>query len=130
MMSRDSFQGWLDRYVEAWRTYDPERIGGLFSDDAQYLYSPFQDPLRGRDAIVTNWLENKDAPGSWRAQYAPLAIEGNVGVATGRTEYVRHGAVWREFANVYICEFDGAGRCKRFTEWYMEKPAEKPAETS
>jgi len=31
---------WLDDYVAAWRSYDPEAIGALFSEDAEYRYHP------------------------------------------------------------------------------------------
>ena len=32
-MDHGSAQEWLDRYVAAWRSYDPAAIGALFSDD-------------------------------------------------------------------------------------------------
>src|SRR6187402_2334568 len=81
-MNRESVQAWLDKYVQAWRTYDPAQIGDLFSEDALYFYSPFdeQNHLRGREAIVSDWLREPDTLGSWEAHYAPIAVEGNVGV--------------------------------------------------
>ena len=39
-MDRQGFQDWLDRYVDAWKTYDPDKIGSLFSEDVEYLYHP------------------------------------------------------------------------------------------
>ena len=122
-MDRESVQVWLDKYVDAWRTYEPAQIGDLFSDDALYFYSPWDKdcPLRGREAIVADWLAEPNAPGSWEARYVPVAVEGNVGVAQGRTRYLRpDGAVEREFENIFVLHFDEAGRCTRFTEWYMQ----------
>lgn len=122
-MDRSSVGAWLDRYVDAWRTADPSKIGELFSEDALYLYSPFDedDPVRGRTAIVASWLENPDAPGSWEARYVPVAVEGKVAVAQGRTRYLRpDGSLDREFDNIFILHFDEAGRCTRFTEWFMQ----------
>ena len=29
-MTHDDVQAWLDRYIAAWRSYDPEAIGDLF----------------------------------------------------------------------------------------------------
>jgi hypothetical protein len=79
--------------------------------------------VRGRAAIVASWLEEPDAPGSWEAQYAPLAVDGNMAVAQGRTRYLRpDGTLEREFANSFVLQFDQAGRCTRFTEWYMQAP--------
>ena len=121
-MNRESLQVWLDKYVQAWRTYDPAQIGDLFSEDAVYLYSPFdeQNPVRGREAIVADWLKEPDAAGSWEANYQPVAVEGNVGVAHGRTRYFKHdGSVEREFANIFVMQFND-GRCTRFTEWFMK----------
>ena len=122
-MNRESVQAWLDTYVEAWRTYDAQKIGDLFSEDAVYLFNPFDehDPVRGRAAIVANWLEEPDAAGSWEARYTPVAVEGNVGVAQGRTRYLQpDGTLEKEFDNIFVLHFDDAGRCTRFTEWYMQ----------
>jgi ketosteroid isomerase-like protein len=122
-MNRESLQAWLERYVEAWRSYDASQIGDLFSEEALYLFSPFDehDPVRGRAAIVANWLEAPDASGSWEARYVPVAVDGDVCVAQGRTRYLRpDGTLDREFDNVFVLYFDEAGRCTRFTEWYMQ----------
>ena len=122
-MNRELLQKWLDEYVEAWRTYEPERIRNLFSENALYFYSPFdeQTHLRGRDAIVADWLKQPDAVDSWEAHYAPVAVEGNVGVAQGRTRYFESdGSIRRQFDNIFVLHFDDAGRCTRFTEWFMQ----------
>jgi hypothetical protein len=122
-MNRESVQAWLDNYVRAWRTYDAHSIGDLFSEDALYFYSPFDEhnPVRGRAAIVANWLEEPDAPNSWEAHYVPVAVESNVGVAHGRTRYLRpDGTLEREFDNIFVLHFDDTGHCTRFTEWYMQ----------
>ena len=122
-MNRETLQVWLDKYVEAWRTYDAAQVRDLFSEDALYLYSPFdeQNPLRGREAIVADWLKTPDAANSWEAHYAPVAVEGNVGVAQGRTRYFNpDGTVKREFDNIFVLHFNEEGRCARFTEWFMQ----------
>ena len=122
-MTRTQLQNWLDAYVDAWRTYDPARIGALFSTGAEYHFNPFgtEPPLRGREAIVTNWLSERDDPASWEAHYEPVAVDGDVGVARGRTRYTQGGVLLREFANIFVMEFDGEARCTRFTEHFMER---------
>ncbi|HEX7334804.1 MAG TPA: nuclear transport factor 2 family protein [Pyrinomonadaceae bacterium] len=122
-MNRESLQVWLDKYVEAWQKYAPEKIRDLFTEDALYYYSPFdeQKAARGREAIVTDWLRDPDPAGSWEAHYVPVAIEGNVAVAEGRTRYFYpDGKIERQFANIFVMHFDESGRCSRFTEWYMQ----------
>jgi SnoaL-like protein len=117
-MTRDQVQTWLDRYVDAWRSYDAATIGELFSADASYKYHPYDEPLQGRDAIVADWLGDRDEPGSWQARYEPLMIDGDRVVATGETSY----AVGRTFSNLFVLRFDDAGRCSEFVEWYIEHP--------
>ena len=89
-MTRDDVQRWLDAYVEAWRTYDPAAIADLFAEDATYRYRPYGDDtfVRGRDAIVADWRDSQDAPGSWEAHYEPFAVEGDHAVAVGETRYL------------------------------------------
>jgi SnoaL-like protein len=120
-VDKQAFQGWLDRYVEAWKSYDEKQIGDLFSEDAEYRYHPQDEPLRGRDAIVQNWLENKDDPGTYDAHYDATAIDGDVHVATGWSRYFdADGQTRDEYLNVYICRFDDAGRCREFTEYWIQ----------
>jgi hypothetical protein len=122
-MDHKSVQLWLDKYVEAWKTYDPEHIGDLFSENALYFYSPWDEdnPIRGREAIVAEWRREPDASGSWEARYEPIVVEGDVAVAQGRTRYVRpDGSIDRQFNNIFVLHFDKSGRCERFTEWYMQ----------
>lgn len=117
-MDRAAFQDWLDRYIEAWRSGDRAAIGQLFGDDARYYYGPYREPTVGRDAIVADWTKDPDPPGSWEAEYRPLAVDGDTAVATGESRY----ADGRTFSNIFVCRFDAAGRCTEFREWFMERP--------
>ena len=90
-MDRSAVQEWLDRYVEAWRSYDPDQIASLFAENATYRYHPY-DPedevTRGRDAIVRDWVEpegnasTRDAPGTYEP-LRPYVVEGDRAVAVG-----------------------------------------------
>jgi ketosteroid isomerase-like protein len=127
-MDKRLFQGWLDRYVAAWQSYDAAAIGDLFSADATYRYHPWDaEPVRGRDAIVTDWVDNRDAEGSWRASYTAVACDGDACVATGTSDYLTEdrASVDKTYHNVFITRFDGDGRCSDFTEYFMEQPKPK-----
>ena len=114
-MTHDDLQIWLDRYVDAWRTSGPTTIAALFSTEATYAYQPWATPLRGRDAIVADWLKEPDEPDSWEAEYRPLTIEGDRATAIGTTRY----ANGKTFHNLFVMTFNGAGECTDFVEWYM-----------
>jgi len=117
-MTREQVQTWLDRYVEAWRSYDTDAIAGLFGEDATYAYHPYDEPLRGRAAIVDSWLGERDEPGSWQARYEAALVAGERAIAKGETRYMNG----RRFSNLWELRFDADGRCSEYVEWYMEHP--------
>lgn len=117
-MASPNLQGWLDDYIEAWRTYDPKRIGRLFSENATYTYYPWKEPVQGRGAIVESWLSNQDLEGSWEASYRPWAAFDNKAVAVGETRY----SDGKYFLNIWQLTFDSDGACSEFVEWYMNPP--------
>ena len=124
-MRREQVIEWLRAYIEAWKSYDREQIGALFSDGAEYRYHPYdREPVRGKEAIVASWLDERDEPGSFVAVYEPVAVDGDVAVATGTSTYARpDGSVRIVYDNCFVMRFDADGRCRAFTEWYMERPA-------
>ena len=127
-MTHDEVQRWLDRYIAAWRSYDPNEVGELFSDDAEYRYHPWDEPIRGRAEIVRAWVSpegnesDRDEPGSWDARYEPYAVDGNRAVAVGWSRYVAQGDTPEKlYHNCYLLEFDAGGKCTSFTEFFIEQ---------
>ena len=84
-MNRSAVQAWLDRYVEAWKSYDPAAIEALFAPDATYRYHPYDTdaPSRAATRSSRNWLENRDVAGTYDGHYEPYAVEGDRAVAIG-----------------------------------------------
>ena len=131
-MDHESAQDWLDRYVAAWKSYDADDITSLFSEDVRYRYYSYADWVVGRDAVVASWLaedtdvqgSTRDEPGTYDAAYAPVAVDGDVVVATGTSTYRDSpgGRVTQVFDNCFVMRFDGEGRCREFTEYYTKRP--------
>ena len=123
MIDHASVAAWLDKYIQAWKSYDPQAIGALFAEDATYLYNPFdEEPLRGREVIVADWLVNPDAPGTFEAYYKPIAVDGSTAVTQGRSTYYEADdkTLRRAFDNIFVLRFDDQGRCIEFREWFMQ----------
>lgn len=131
-MDHGSAQLWLDRYIAAWLSYDADEIASLFSEDVEYRYHPDDEPVVGRTAVVASWLGDPNAPetssipdepGTYEAAYSPVAVDGDVVVATGTTTYFASvgGPVDRVFDNCFVMRFDQAERCREFTEYFMER---------
>jgi ketosteroid isomerase-like protein len=131
-VDRACVQTWLDNYVAAWLSYDSADIRALFTEDIAYRYHPYDDPLVGREAVVASWLgesdsdgsSTRDAPGTYSARYAPVAVDDDVAVATGTSSYRERpdGPIVRTYHNCFVMRFDTGGRCSEFTEYYIRRP--------
>jgi hypothetical protein len=131
-VDRADAQAWLDRYVSAWLSYDANDIAALFSEDVCYRYHPSDDPIIGRQAVVASWLgasgsesaSTRDAPGTYTGQYEPIAVDGDVVVATGISTYRERpeGPIVRVYDNCFVMRFDANGKCSEFTEYYLKRP--------
>lgn len=115
-MDRAALTRWIDRYEQAWRAAGTAPLEALFAEDATYSPSPYQDPLRGRQAIAGFWEDERDGPSEKFAMTREaVAVEGDVGVA--RIE-VRYGdPVEREYRDLWIVVLAADGRCSHFEEW-------------
>lgn len=131
-MERAGVDRWLEAYVEAWKTYDREAIGALFAEQIEYRYHPYDEPIRGRDAVVESWLgegdhpdaSTPDQPGTYDADYRAVAADGEVAVAVGASTYRSEpgGPVTDVYDNCFVIRFDAQGRCREFTEWFVKRP--------
>jgi ketosteroid isomerase-like protein len=123
---------WLEAYVAAWKSYDPDQIGALFAEDVAYRYHPYDAPVHGRHAVIGSWLgesdnaaaSTRDEQGTYDASYRAVAVDGDVAVAVGSSSYSSKpgGPVERVFDNCFVLRFDSGGRCSEFTEWFIERP--------
>jgi ketosteroid isomerase-like protein len=131
-MDRVDVDEWLEAYVAAWKRYDRDEIGALFSADVEYRYHPYDEPVRGRDAVIRSWLgedeadeaSTRDPEGTYDASYRVVALDGDVAVATGSSTYRTSpdGPIDKVFDNCFVMRFDAAGRCREFTEWFIQRP--------
>ncbi|HVL60846.1 MAG TPA: nuclear transport factor 2 family protein [Microbacterium sp.] len=111
-------QNWLDGYLRAWNTNEPDDIRALFTEDATYAGGPFDpEPWIGREGIVEGWLAHRDERGTWSFEGAPLAYSDGIGIVQGRTDYPDDDRV---YANLWVITFADDARARSFVEWYME----------
>jgi len=131
-MDKSDVDRWLQGYVNAWKSYDRDEIAALFSEAVEYRYHPYDDPVKGRDAVVASWLgegghgdaSTRDRPGTYDAEYRAVAVDGDVAVATGSSLYSAEpgGPLQEVYDNCYVMRFDSEGRCREFTEWFIQRP--------
>ncbi|MFQ5795459.1 MAG: nuclear transport factor 2 family protein [Candidatus Bipolaricaulia bacterium] len=116
-MDRNEFGSWIEGYIKAWNSNDPEEIGGLFAEDGLYYTEPYAEPWRGRQEIVTEWLGRKDEPGTFEFRYEILGVYDNLSVLRGWTKYLDPV---KEYSNIWIVRLNENGQCTEFTEFWMK----------
>ena len=118
---------WLAGYEAAWRAPGTTALAGIFTEDATYLHSPYEQPIVGLDAIRRMWEEDRDGPDEiFTLATDILAVDGAIAIV--RAE-VRYGdPVRQEYRDLWIVRFAGDGRCASFEEWpfWPEQPDHVP----
>jgi hypothetical protein len=109
---------WIEQYIRAWRGEDGIGVDDVFSADATYRTSPFDDVVAGLDAIRTLWHERTEPDESFEVRYEIVAIEGDIAVIKLDVEYMepRHQA-WKD---IWIIQLDNEGLCFAFEEWPLK----------
>jgi ketosteroid isomerase-like protein len=122
----EDFARWLDEYGDASRRGDPAASADLFTDDARYFESPFDEPLVGRDAICDYWAQGATAFTDKQPSYEILAVAGDRGIANWRSRFTVAASGERAALDcVFVVEFDEDGRCREFREWWhVRRPAD------
>jgi nuclear transport factor 2 (NTF2) superfamily protein len=135
-LTPDEVLAWVAAHDAAWRSNDPDTIGGLFSQDGVYHLGPWEGPWRGytgpivgRQAIADAWATAFDPDERFEADAEVVAIEGRRAVVrrtityegSGREPATRYGSVW-------VLDFDDDGRCSDYQEWFVEEPPREPAD--
>jgi ketosteroid isomerase-like protein len=107
---------WLAGYEAAWRASGTEDLARLFTSDATYLKSPYEQPVTGLNAISRMWVEEREGPDEVFALATDiLAVEGQTAVV--RAE-VRYGdPVRQEYRDLWVIRLADDGRCTWFEEW-------------
>ena len=116
MTDRSAVSRWLASYEAAWRTPGTGDLAGLFTSDAVYLQSPYEQPVAGLDAIKRMWEEEREGPDEvFTLATDVLAVDGPTAVV--RAE-VRYGDPPRqEYRDLWVIRLTDHGLCTWFEEW-------------
>jgi hypothetical protein len=111
-MTRDEVMRWVAAYERAWRDANLDAVEVLFTDDARYRPSPYDDAAVGHEAIKAIWTDDEEV---FSMDASPVAVEGRSAVV--RLE-VRYGdPVHQEYRDLWLLRFGPDGRVEDFEEW-------------
>ncbi|HEX6207353.1 MAG TPA: nuclear transport factor 2 family protein [Actinomycetota bacterium] len=123
-MTPEALRSWLDAYGRAWETRDPEAAVELFSPDATYRETPFDEIMEGREVIRQYWQQVPDYQRDIEFGYEIVAVEPVV--VRWWSAYTKISSGDRvKLDGVFLLEFDEAGFCTSLREWWHadETPA-------
>jgi hypothetical protein len=124
MLTREGFRAWLEAYGRAWEGRDPGAAAGLFAEEATYQETPFDAPLRGRDAIRGYWAEVPRSQEAIRFGFDVAAVSGESGIALWRASFTRVPSGRRvDLDGVLLATFGADGLCESFREWWHRREA-------
>jgi ketosteroid isomerase-like protein len=126
-MSRDEVEDWIRRYERAWRSAGTAALRELFTEDAAYLLSPYQDPVVGLDEIGAMWERERAGPDEvFEMTSDVFAVDGDRAVVRVEVHYADPVRP-EEFRDIWLLRFEG-GRCAHFEEWayWPDKPYTAP----
>ena len=115
-MDREGVETWVAGYERAWRTAGIEPLRELFSEDATYRMSPFEEAATGLAEIGALWeRERKSADEEFTMAREIVAVDGDTAVV--RLE-VRYGGAERlQYRDLWVLRFATDGRCRELEEW-------------
>ncbi len=122
-LSMVAFRAWLDAYGAAWQDGDAQATFDLFADNAVYYENPFEDPMAGQDAIRRYWSEGAgDSQRDVHFLHEPIAVSESKGLAQCQATFVRNpSGTHVELDGFLMAEFDDAGMCSVFREWWHRR---------
>jgi ketosteroid isomerase-like protein len=107
---------WLARYEAGWRAPGTAGLAGLFTGDATYLKSPYEQPVAGLDAIKRMWEEEREGPDEvFTLATGILAVDGPTAVVRAEVHYGDPPV--QEYRDLWVIRFADDGRCTWFEEW-------------
>lgn len=122
------FERWLQRYGEAWEGQNADSAAGLFTENAKYYETPFDEPMVGRDRVYAYWREGTGAQREVRFGYDVLAINRDMGIARWTASFTRvPSGIAVRLDGILTVLFEQDGRCSEFREWWhrQETPAQE-----
>ena len=123
-MTEEEFSAWLDAYGRAWERQDPAAAAAIFAENGTYAWGPFNEPIRGREAIRTAW-ENatRGQQDDIRFGYEVLAITEGRGIARWWASMkARPAGTPVRMEGIFLVSLTREGLCEDFREWWNEDP--------
>jgi ketosteroid isomerase-like protein len=111
-------QDLLDAYKRAWEGRDPDAAVDLFTPDVEYRADPFEEPMRGANAIRAYWNEAAATQVHVEFDAERIWVSGGTVLASWHVAYTRRATAERVRRRGFMTlELGEGGKVRRFREW-------------
>jgi hypothetical protein len=122
-LSTATLERWLAGYEQAWESRDAAHAAELFTSNASYHETPFDEPKVGQSGIHAYWasvtVDQRDI--DFKSQV--IAVNGQTGVAHWSATFTSASTgAHLELDGVFVLTFDENGRCTELREWWHLRP--------
>ena len=121
-MTINDYRNWLKLYGQAWEDKDSDRFVFLFTERANYYWTPFESPKLGREGIRSAFENAISTQSQIKFGYDVLTFENNQGICRWWCKFNRitTGNLIK-LDGIFICEFEKNNLCKTFREWWHKE---------
>jgi hypothetical protein len=122
-LNLNNFNIWLATYGAAWQNADADAVITLFSNDAHYYETPFDEPMIGRPAIYNYWREGAaESQADIHFTNQALAVVENKGLAQWQLTFTRLPTRNQVQLDGFLtADFNPTGQSTTFREWWHRR---------
>lgn len=108
-MDGEDVRQWMVKSETAWREQKSSAVAELFTENAEYLDSPYEIPRVGHDAIAAEWND----PRPFEMAIKSITVDAPQAVVRVKVNYSDPD---QEHAYLWGLDFDTAGKVERLVE--------------
>ena len=117
-MNQNDFKNWLQAYGSAWETKDTKAFSLLFHPDAEYYWTPFEEPKTGRQAIGHAFNQAVSEQREIHFCYKILSVKPEYGIARWWCKFQRLTGIHVQLDGIFMVRSDKNNLCTEFQEWW------------
>jgi ketosteroid isomerase-like protein len=115
-VNRDRVGVWVAAYEQAWRTAGTGALRDMFTEDASYRMSPYEEPAIGLGQIGELWeRERQGHHEEFEMTHEIIAVEADTAVVRVEVQYGPPEG--HQYRDLWVVRFAANGRCREFEEW-------------